>query len=118
MCNAALALGHGALESESNAVDEIVREYSVHPTIALLNIDGRGYEEVALDGSHTFLRKFASVRIDLLLALVCAGHALMPEIGARTNDEVIEPLLTESTFINPHSGWMHPCDGVYDPLCV
>jgi FkbM family methyltransferase len=100
-------------EVDATTVDDIVREHSVNPLTSLLKIDVQGLEEQVLDGSSTNLRSFAAVQMELSLAPLYEGQALMSEIVARMDGEGFDLWLTEPAFIDPISGRMYQCDGLF-----
>jgi FkbM family methyltransferase len=100
-------------EVRATTVDQLMADYSLQPGSSLLKIDVQGFEQSVLDGASATLGSFAAVQMELSLAPLYAGGALMPEMVARMEAAGFDLWLTEPAFIDPETGRMYQCDGVF-----
>lgn len=103
----------GVEQVPATTVDLLVAEQHVDPPVALLKVDVQGYESVVLDGAAQTLEQFAAVQLELSLAPLYEGQRLLPEVLARMDSRGFDLWLTDPAFLDPVTGRMLQCDGLF-----
>jgi FkbM family methyltransferase len=97
----------------ATTVDALFRAYGLEPRTSLLKIDVQGFEASVLDGAATTLASVEAVQLELSLVPLYEGQALMPETVSRMAALGLDLWLTEPAFLDPRTGRMLQCDGLF-----
>ncbi|HWB67984.1 MAG TPA: FkbM family methyltransferase [Mycobacteriales bacterium] len=103
----------GVEEVTATTVDELVARHRVDPSHALLKLDIQGYERTALAGAAESLTRLRAVQLELSLTPLYDGQALLPELLELMSRHGFDLWLIEPAFIEPGTGRMLQCDGVF-----
>jgi FkbM family methyltransferase len=103
----------GVEDVPASTVDELLGERGIDPTACFLKIDVQGYESAVLDGAARTLPALAMVELELSLAPLYDGQALMPELVQRMADNGLVPWAFNPTFADARTGQLLQVDGVF-----
>jgi FkbM family methyltransferase len=103
----------GTEEVPASTVDDLLGEWGIDPAACFLKIDVQGYESSVLDGAARTLPALAMVELELSLAPLYDGQALMPELMQRMADNGLVPWSLNPTFADARTGQLLQVDGVF-----
>lgn len=103
----------GVQRVPATTVDALVAEHDLDPAVTLLKVDVQGYESVVLDGAARTLAGWAAVQLELSLAPLYDGSALMPAQVARMQAAGFDLWLLDPAFYQPGTGRLLQCDGLF-----
>jgi len=103
----------GTQDVPASTVDELLGTRFIDPAACFLKIDVQGYESAVLDGASHTLADMAMVELELSLAPLYAGQALMPELVQRMADNGLVPWALKPAFADSRNGRLLQVDGVF-----
>ena len=96
-------------------VDEALAERPGRPGKAYLKADTQGYEDEVLAGAKETLRRCLAVELELSLAPIYEGQALLGEMIALMRGHGFVPTHLEPEFVDPASGELLQVNGLFRP---
>jgi FkbM family methyltransferase len=94
-------------------VDDLLRSRGLDAGRCFLKIDVQGYESAVLDGAAETLPTIAAVELELSLAPLYDGQALMPELVQRMEDHGLVLWSLKPAFADARNGRLLQVDGVF-----
>jgi FkbM family methyltransferase len=93
-------------------VADLVKEYSVVPSRALLKIDTQGFEDEVLAGAGDHVDEFAAIQLELSMVELYEGQSLFDDHYAFMRDHGFRLHILEPGFSGT-TGQMMQCDGLF-----
>ena len=99
-------------------LDDLVEANSPSADQIFMKMDVQGYEEEVLNGCPRLLQRLMGVEIELSLAPLYEGQALMPKLVERLTRAGFKPLTLEPGFRNPLTGELLQVDAIFNRIDV
>lgn len=103
----------GTEEVPASTLDDLLVGRDIDPAACFVKIDVQGFESAVLDGAAATLPKLAMVELELSLAPLYDGQALMPELMQRMADNGLVPWSFKPAFADARTEQLLQVDGVF-----
>lgn len=95
------------------ALDDVIPAFASSDGAYYLKLDTQGYEREVLMGAQKILSKTVAIEIELSLAQMYDGQALLPEIWTLITSSGFCPVWLERGYSDPKSKWLVQVDGLF-----
>jgi FkbM family methyltransferase len=103
----------GAEPVPVTTADALFADLALDPACCLLKVDVQGYESAVLDGAAATLEHVAMIEMELSLAPLYAGQALLPDLVGRLEQAGLVLWSLRPAFADARNGRLLQADGVF-----